>query len=200
MYLMQVIRWLFFIEGGITILVALWSMSILPDFPETSFGWLTPAERALAMRRMTEDLGCYHEGNLLESKLHGKFLGRWPGLHLAVTDWKVWWLALTMTFMVLSLSFNSYFPTLSATLGYDTTTSLLLCVPPWLFATATSFALTRSVSIVVLKGDVVLKTMPRHSDRMEERSKHISFSLLIGALGFVLAMSTRNFMIRYVSL
>ncbi|KAG1898881.1 uncharacterized protein F5891DRAFT_922627, partial [Suillus fuscotomentosus] len=38
------------------------------------------------------------------------------------------------------------FPTLCATLGYDTTTTLLLCDPPWAFATIVTFALTRSVN------------------------------------------------------
>ena len=38
-------------EGSVTIAVAFWSMSLLPDFPETSSGWLTPAEKALAISK-----------------------------------------------------------------------------------------------------------------------------------------------------
>jgi hypothetical protein len=40
----------------------------------------------------------------------------------------------------------------------------------------------------------------RHSDREGERCKHITFSLLFGIAGFMLAMSTMNKMIRYCSL
>lgn len=43
--------------------------------------------------------------------------GNSAGFISAVKDWKVWWLALALTSMVVSLSFNAFFPTLSATLG-----------------------------------------------------------------------------------
>lgn len=40
---------------------------------------------------------------------------------------------------VVGLSFNAYFPTLTKTLGYSTTVTLLLCAPPWAFATIVAF-------------------------------------------------------------
>jgi len=42
--------------------------------------------------------------------------------------------------------------------------------------------------------------MSVHSDRVQERFWHITFSLAIGCVGFVIAMSTMNTAIRYVSL
>jgi len=74
-------RWLFFIEGAITIQVAILSMYILPDFPEDSNTWLTPAEKALAVQRTVEDLEVHTD-------LHTASEGRFLGLHLAVSDWK----------------------------------------------------------------------------------------------------------------
>lgn len=59
--------------------------------------------------------------------------GSSSGLWLACADPKVWWLAFTLTAQVVALSFNAYFPTLSATLGYNTTVTLLLCAPPFIF-------------------------------------------------------------------
>lgn len=47
------------------------------------------------------------------------------GLYLTVADWTLWWSAMAANAIVVSLSFNAYFPTLSATLGYDPTVSLL---------------------------------------------------------------------------
>ena len=129
-------RWLFFIEGTITVLVAILSMYILPDFPEGSNTWLTPAEKVIAVQRMVEDVQAHTD-------LHATSEGRFLGFHLAVSDWKVWWLALALTAMVLSLSFNAYFPTLVATLNYEPTFTLLLCAPPWLFATGVVFLLSR---------------------------------------------------------
>ena len=109
-------------------------MYILPDFPEDSNTWLTPAEKALAVQRMVEEVEVH-------SDLHTE--GRFLGFHLAVSDWKVWWLALVLTTIITSLSFNGYFPTLVATLNYEPTITLLLCIPPWLFATGVVLLLSR---------------------------------------------------------
>lgn len=55
--------------------------------------------------------------------------GRASGLFLALQDWKVWWLAFALTAQVVALSFNAYFPTLSATMGFNPTVTLLLVAP-----------------------------------------------------------------------
>jgi hypothetical protein len=165
-------RWLFLVEGALTVLVALWSMTVLPDFPETetTLSWLTPAERKLALYRMAED--ALQEQQFSETSTTGvklikscnsrTYLGlqlgnRWPGLYLALTDPKVWWLALTMTVMVASLSFNAYFPTIveASTLGLgvahqhghssNVNVVLLLCVPPWICATGVAILMNRLV-------------------------------------------------------
>ncbi|PSR75034.1 hypothetical protein PHLCEN_2v9364 [Hermanssonia centrifuga] len=168
-------RWLFFIEGALTILAAVCAIFILPDFPATSSKWLSDIEVRLAEKRMVEDAGV---GDESETESGGQV----HGLLMAITDWKVWWLALTLTSMVVSLSFNAYFPTLSATLGYNRTVTLLLCAPPWAFSTLVAFAVTR------------------HSDKVGERFYHIAAPLLFGIVGFVIAISTMNTAARYVSL
>ena len=126
-------RWLFFIEGALTIAVAIIAIFVLPDFPTTT-RWLTPQERALAIKRMEEDAGVGDE----QETEQGAVKGFW----LAVTDWKVWWLALALTSQVVALSFNAYFPTLSATLGFNRTVTLLLCAPPFVFAALFAFWLS----------------------------------------------------------
>ncbi|CAK5275576.1 unnamed protein product [Mycena citricolor] len=166
-------RWLFFIEGSLTVAVAVAAMFILPDFPENSSDWLSPAEQALAEKRMTED--AYEGASILKGPVT-------QGLSMAVRDWKVWWLAGTMASIVTSLSFNAYFPTLAETMGYGNTVTLLLCAPPWFFATAVSFLVSR------------------HSDQAGERFWHVVGPLLLGILGFLLAMSTMNTLLRYISL
>ena len=77
---------LFYIEGALTIFVALIAVFILPDFPSTSHRWLSPIEVQLAEKRMEEDAGVGDEGQT-EGKSQGKaFLG-------ALTDWKVMYMA-----------------------------------------------------------------------------------------------------------
>ena len=119
-----------------TVLVAILSMHIIPDFPESSNAWLTPAENALAFQRMAEDLETHSDSRT-------SALGLFLGFHLAVSDWKVWWLAFALGAMIVSFSFNAYFPTLVATLGHGPTATLLLSAFPWLFAASVAFPLSR---------------------------------------------------------
>lgn len=120
-----------------TVFVAIVAIWVLPDFPETTSRWLTPAEQSLAVKRMEEEAA---SSDAAEAKSQHS-----SGLQLALSDGKVWWLAMTLLFMVVSLSFNSYFPTLSATMGYGRTITLLLCAPPWVFATAIAISVSRFV-------------------------------------------------------
>ncbi|KAI0787159.1 MFS general substrate transporter [Irpex lacteus] len=168
-------RWLFYIEGAMTIFVAFCAIFILPDFPSTSWRWLSPEEVLLAERRMAEDVGVGDEG-----ETEGQ--GQLHSLISAVSDWKVWWLALAQTSMTIFLSFNAYFPTLSATLGYDRTVTLLLCAPPWVFATIVAFSVCR------------------HSDIKQERFWHIAVPLCFGLVGCIISIATQHIAARYVAL
>ncbi|KAG0709584.1 MFS general substrate transporter [Suillus ampliporus] len=168
-------RWLFFVEGTLTIVVAVSAIWILPDFPSTPSAWLLPDEQILARRRMEEDAAA---GNEDEDKPTEGF----SGLSEALVDWRVWWLGVALSLMIVSLSFGNFFPTLSATMGYNATISLLLCAPPWIVGTATSFFVAR------------------HSDATGDRFWHIAGPLLVGIVGFMIAISTMNTVIRYLSL
>jgi hypothetical protein len=147
---------------------------ILPDFPENTRS-LSPLERKLAQRRMQEDFG---EADA-DQKEHGNSLS---GFKQAMSSWLVWWMAFALTAQVVGLSFNQYFPTLTATLGYNPTITLLLCAPPWAF----------SVLVTWLNA--------RHSDRTGERFFHMVGPLVAGIVGFIIALATQNVAARYVSL
>ncbi|KAG0693092.1 major facilitator superfamily domain-containing protein [Suillus ampliporus] len=166
-------RWLFYIEGGITIFIAICAIFILPDFPHNT-RWLTPDERALAISRLAED-GYGKDDDL------GK-QATMQGLWDAVSDWKVWWITAAFIFQYTVQSFVSYFPTLSATMGYGTTVTLLLCAPPWGFAAIVAFAISR------------------HSDKTQKRYIYFAISNAVGALGFIISMCTMNTAVRYISL
>lgn len=118
---------------------AILSIFILPDFPTTSQRFLSPEESRLAVLRLQADSGMGGVGDEDE----GQTEKHASGLKQALTDWKVYWMAFALTSMVLGLSFNAFFPTLAETMGYDTTDSLLLCAPPWVFATLVAFAVNK---------------------------------------------------------
>jgi len=113
-------------------------MFILPDFPSGTARWLTPAEHALAEKRMEED-----------SRSHGHAGARsssgFSDLLSLMADWRVWLVGTALGCCNASLSFNMFFPTLSATMGYTPTISLLLCTPPWVVSTITAVTVARYV-------------------------------------------------------
>jgi len=77
---------LFYVEGALTIFVALIAAFVLPDFPSTSCRWLSPIEVRLAEKRMEEDAGVGDEGQT-EVKSQGGILLS------ALTDWRVAYMA-----------------------------------------------------------------------------------------------------------
>ncbi|KAG2744501.1 MFS general substrate transporter [Suillus brevipes Sb2] len=166
-------RWLFYIEGGVTILVAICAMFVLPDFPHNT-RWITPEERALAISRLAQD--SYGNSDEFEKQT------TLQGLRDALSDRKVWWFSIAAMFQIAGQSFFTYFPTLCATLGYDTTVTLLLCAPPWVFACIVAFALTW------------------YSDMKQKRYKYFVVSNTLGALAFIISILTMNKTARYISL
>ena len=91
---------LFFIEGVLTIFVALVAAFVLPDFPSTSRRWLSPIEVRLAEKRMEEDAGVGDEGHT-EVKSGRILLG-------ALTDWKVMYMALKYFILHISIVRSTY--------------------------------------------------------------------------------------------
>lgn len=75
-------RWLFIIEGAITIVIAIFAFFILPDFPRTTT-WLNKEEMALATWRLEEDIGQDDWVNSEEQTM-------WHGFKLALEDVKTW--------------------------------------------------------------------------------------------------------------
>lgn len=79
---MRAWKWLFIIEGVVTIAVAFAAFFILPNFPRTT-SWLTEEERALAAWRLEDDIG---EDDWIDSQ-HQTF---WQGAKMAFMDIKTY--------------------------------------------------------------------------------------------------------------
>ncbi|GAA5954403.1 hypothetical protein JCM8115_004577 [Rhodotorula mucilaginosa] len=164
-------QWLFYIEGALTMFFAIIAALVLPDFPHNSRHF-SKAELELAQLRMTEDVGTKDDTKV----------SNWTAFKFAMGDYKLWTMVFALTSMVISLSFNQFFPQLTKTLGYDNTASLLLCAPPFVFAAIVPFFVSRD------------------SDKRQERYLHIVVPLCFGLVGFVIAMTTHSFAPRYISL
>lgn len=162
---------LYIIEGVITITIGLLVILILPDFPNT-WTHLTPAESHIANRRLAIDAA---EADLDApggtSQLHG--------LRLAFADPKTYILALAYMGITGAAGFQNFFPTLTKTLGYSQTISLLLVAPPYIFMVAYSF------------------THCYASDKLANRFWFLVYPALVSTAGFVIFMATQPFGSRY---
>ncbi|KAI1305520.1 allantoate permease [Xylaria venustula] len=157
-------RWLFIIEGTITIAAAIVSGFILPNYPANT-KWLTSEEQAYAQWRLIEDTG---EADVADSTSINE------GVKMAFKDPRLYLFTFLQHISILSQAFQYFFPTIVKTLGYGTTVTLLLTVPVWI----TTFL----VSLVVTYT----------SGRTADRSIHIICLMLLSVVGNIIAVSTLN--------
>ncbi|KAJ5175639.1 uncharacterized protein N7482_001516 [Penicillium canariense] len=166
-------RWLFWIEGAITMAIAVSSAFILPDLPTNSRGF-TEEELLVAQLRLLEDVG--------EADTDSEEQSPFAGLIMSLKDFKIYIMMLSFTAYVVGLSFNAFFPTLTGTLGFSYVPTLLMSAPPWVFSCIFS----------------VINAW--HADRTQEKIWHIYGPIFMGLVGFIISMSTLNVAARYLAL
>jgi MFS family permease len=111
-------RWLFWIEGAITMAIAVFSAFVLPDLPTNSSGF-TEEERLVAQLRIIEDVG--------EADTDSEEQSPFSGLIMALKDFKIYLMMLSFTAYVVGLSFNAFF--VSTVLCCNNTLLSLLTTP-----------------------------------------------------------------------
>lgn len=151
---------------GIAILAAF----TLPDSPLQT-RWLTQEERELAHARIARDTTGRREGTSV-----------WTGLREACTDWRTWVFCLMDNMHLSANGFKNFLPSVIKTLGYNTTITLVLTCPPYLFAAFVSVAVSWS------------------SGRFNERTWHTTASKLIACAGFAISCATLNIPARFVGI
>ena len=167
-------RWLFLIEGVITIAVAIAAFWILPNFPRTTT-WLTEEETALATWRLEEDIGQDDWTNSEEQTM-------WHGFRLALQDVKMWVLLVLLFGNVSAASVTNFFPTVVGTLGYNNVGTLLLTCPPYVLGVITTFL------------------NAWHADKTGERFWHITLPLWLAIITFIISAATTNTAARYTAI
>ncbi|KAI1110972.1 allantoate permease [Nemania sp. NC0429] len=165
-------RWLFIIEGVITVAVAMTAALVLPNYPANT-KWLSPEEQAYAQWRLVDDTG---EADVADS------ISVIEGVKMAFKDPRLYMFTFLQHISLLSQAFQYFFPTIVKTLGYGTIETLLLTAPAWI---ATFF-----VSLVVTYT----------SGRFADRSYHIIVLMLLSVVGNIIAVSTLNTGARYFAM
>ncbi|KAK1527057.1 TNA1 is necessary for nicotinic acid import into the cell [Colletotrichum costaricense] len=165
-------RWLFIIEGSLTVAIALGAFFVLPDFPANT-KWLTDQERQLAMWRMEVDAA--GEEDWTSSSSQPIF----EGFKMILVDPINWILVVLVYGAASSISINSFFPTVVASLGKDRITTLLLTSPPYLLAC------------------IVCAAVSWNADRMNERYWHTVAPLACSLVGFIISSAATGIGPRY---
>ncbi|KAL5342135.1 major facilitator superfamily domain-containing protein [Aspergillus crustosus] len=166
-------QWLYIVEGSITMLIGLIVCVVLPDFPET---WKAIPEelRHVAVKRLAIEAAQADVDA-------GGGMSQVKGLKLAFADIKTYVLAIAYLAITGATGFQNFFPSLTRTLGYNDTISLLLVAPPYIFMVM--YSMTHSY----------------FSDRYESRFWFFIYPIPISIVGFVIFMATESFGARYFS-
>lgn len=164
-------RWLFIIEGCMTVPFAVVTMFVMPDYPATS-SFLTEEERTLAVLRIAEEAS--EEDDRAEVPVM-------TGLKMAFTDPALYMIWLMQLGLNTAAAFTNFFPTIVQTLGYGQRDTLLLSAPPYVF-----------VAILGICNSW-------HSDRTKERWLHVIWPQVLCSVGFIISATTLNTAARYTA-
>ncbi|GLI80723.1 hypothetical protein PoHVEF18_009080 [Penicillium ochrochloron] len=157
-------RWLFIIEGCITVGVSVLAGIFLPNYPATT-SWLDDQERAYAQWRLMNDAGEADDASSSSIK---------EALALVFADKRIYLFILLQHTSLLSQNFQYFFPTIVKTLGYGNIETLLITAPVWIA--------TFMVSLIVTYT----------SGKTNDRSLHIICLMLVSVVGGIICTATTN--------
>ncbi|KAF4879213.1 putative transporter [Colletotrichum siamense] len=165
-------RWLFLVEGVVTVGLALLFAFILPNSPD-GIKSLSETERAWVKFNYEKDQGQSDDRSEVSAR---------QGFMLAVRDPKTWLMLATLYCIFTSAGVTNFFPPVVATLGYSRTVTYALTAPPFVLCCATMLA------------------NGFHSDRAGERYWHVVAPLGVTLAANVIAVSTLNVGARYTAM
>ncbi|KAL3447212.1 major facilitator superfamily domain-containing protein [Aspergillus insuetus] len=122
-------RWIFIIEGTITVGVCMLGWFIIIDFPTKADGFLSPEEKQFVIDRINHDRGDAEEDPMTAKRV----------LH-HLKDWKLYFWAFNLMASTLPGYAFSYFKTIILTgMGFTGNQSQLLSAPPYILAAALTY-------------------------------------------------------------
>lgn len=159
-------RWIFILEGILTVLVACIAFFTIYDFPDTA-KFLTPAERAWVVHRLR------YQGSEASGQMVAESEGfKWKYVKDAFLDWQIY-LALLMYWGIVCplYGISLFLPTIIKELGYTSSTAQLLTVPIYITAAALAIGLAWS------------------SDRSGQRSPYVFGCMCAIGIGFIIVIA-----------
>ena len=153
-------RWIFILEGILTVLVSLSAYFFIANYPSTA-KFLTEKERACIHARLESNSDATRDEAFT-----------WTNVSFAIRDPKVWLYGLGFHTMSLPLyTLSLFLPTIIKELGYTAAQAQLLTVPP--YAVATLLTITVAVA----------------SEKLKRRAPFIMGSSSLAAIGYIILLS-----------
>ncbi|KAF5009273.1 hypothetical protein FDECE_4485 [Fusarium decemcellulare] len=154
-------RWVFILEGMLTVLIAVSAFFVLPDDPATC-SFLTEEEKAIVDHRLKYDVGTHH-GSF---DAHEPF--KWKHVWSALLDYKVWAVVVVYWGSAIPIyGFIYTLPTVLKELGYTAEIAQLMTIPIYVAAV------------------VALLLTAHFSDKAGDRSMFVIVPLLVGGVGLI---------------
>ena len=162
-------RWIFYIEGIVTVVVGVIAFFLINDFPSDRPKFLTEEECNRTINRLQSDAG----------PGAGEHFS-WKQVLAAFTDWKIYIFCLCYIGIVVPFySLSLFSPTIVQSLGFQSYRAQLMTAPPYAFAFITTMATAY------------------FSDRYARRAIFILFWLLITSVGFIILIVVENQAAKY---
>ncbi|KAI6906156.1 putative MFS transporter [Hortaea werneckii] len=165
-------RWLFLIEGVLTIGFAMIFACYLPNTPRKIIGFT---------QQQLDWLKYNYEADQKQEDYSNEITAK-QGFMMAVTDPKTWLLCGILYATYTAAAVNNFFPTVVAGLGFSQNKSYGLTAPPFVLC----------VICMLING--------YHSDKTQERFLHIACPLILTVIANIIAVSTLNISARYVAM
>ncbi|KAL3429270.1 major facilitator superfamily domain-containing protein [Aspergillus tetrazonus] len=162
-------RWLFIIEGSITVALSLLIPILLPNYPATT-SWLDDEEKAYAQWRLINDAGEADDTGASTIK---------EALIAVFTDKRIYLFILLQHASLLSQTFQYFFPTIVQTLNYGNIVTLLITAPVWIATFLVSLVVTWT------------------SGKTNDRSIHIICLMTVSIIGCIICTATTNLGARF---
>lgn len=164
-------RWIFILEGILTVLVALASYLMVYNYPATAT-FLSEEERAFIIARLKSDSDATNNEGF-----------SWTNVRACLGDYKCWLYGLAFHTMSLPLyTLSLFLPTIITELKFEAAEAQLLTIPPYAFATI----LTIIVAIL--------------SEKYKMRAPFIMASSTLAIVGYIILLSAEHPGVSYVGI
>ncbi|KAK2611996.1 hypothetical protein QQS21_001961 [Conoideocrella luteorostrata] len=165
-------RWLYILQGSITIAVAIVAKFLLLDFPEQSSRFMKLEERQLVILRMV------HDRNTI-AKRHKTHLTPAQAFKAAIIDPRTYIFIVLFVLNSGSMTITYFIPTIVQSMGYNSVVAQYMTIPVWM------------VGIVFLVG------LSYTADRTADRRWHISGCLGLSFICTVVCIAVSSDRVLY---